>query len=183
MAEKAIHRGYETCHRPHCELPPETPDSFPLLAENLYPFFASQIPDMVGICWETSNSRVMKKHPRISLDLCASWLTRYQAPQYQQADVVYYDPYYYDPTPLSAGAIAGIVIASVVFLLLALWILWCCCFAVGGRRYRRRRRPVHYHSHSRGRRRSHSYYRTRPRVVETRTVESIPPPRRIYTRR
>ncbi|KAI7786336.1 hypothetical protein LA080_004157 [Diaporthe eres] len=36
------------------------------------------------------------------------------APQYQQADVVYYDPYYYDPAPLSAGAIAGIVIASVV---------------------------------------------------------------------
>lgn len=54
-------------------------------------------------------------------------------PQIQQADVVYYEPYYYDPAPLSAGAIAGIIIAVIVFLLLALWIAWCCCLAASGR--------------------------------------------------
>lgn len=102
----------------------------------------------------------------------------------EKRDEVYYYPDYYDDNTLSAGAIAGIVIGIIAFLL----ILACLCALLTRRRRRPRRRgTVYYRRRSRGRRSSSSYHHhhhhhrhRRPRIVETRTVEAVTPPRRVY---
>ncbi|KAI1841519.1 hypothetical protein JX266_012271 [Neoarthrinium moseri] len=75
--------------------------------------------------------------PRSALSMPVITLTKH--PISSRGEMRDYDdgPYYYNGYDeyhdynrhygLSAGAIAGIVVGSVVFLLIVLWALWCCC--------------------------------------------------------